>query len=78
MAAKPRCHTDEEEYEDNKKCIIQRKCCLLTIMVSGAFLIVEDEHIFLASNKFLIAAQTDTMIYLEWLSSNLRGNVKLV
>jgi len=32
---------------------------------------------FAASNKLLVAAQTDTMIFLEWVSSNLRGNVKL-
>jgi len=45
MAAKPRCHT-YEDGDDNKKCTIWRKCCLLTVMASKAFLIVEDEFFF--------------------------------
>jgi hypothetical protein len=46
----------------------------LTAMVSKACLIVEDEHSFQASDKYLVAAQTDTMIYLEWPSSSLSGS----
>jgi hypothetical protein len=34
-------------------------------MVGKAFLVVEDENIFLASNKYLATAQTDTMTCLE-------------
>ena len=75
MAATPKCNTDEAKTIRTKKCIVQRKCCLLTaIVVSKACLIVEDEHSFQASDKYLVAAQTDTVIYLEWPSSSLSGN----
>jgi hypothetical protein len=46
-------------------------------MVSNACLIGADENIFQESDKFLVAAQTDTMLYLAWPSFNLRGNTKL-
>jgi hypothetical protein len=65
MAAKPRCHTDKDEDDDNKKFIIRRKCCLLTAMVSRAFPIGEGEHIFQASDKFLVAAEIVIMTYLD-------------
>jgi hypothetical protein len=46
-------------------------------MVSKACIIGADENIFQAYNKFLVAEESDTMIYLEWLSSSLSGNTQL-
>jgi hypothetical protein len=45
--------------------------------MSKTFLIWADENILQAYNKFLVAAESDTMMYLEWLSSSLSGNIKL-
>jgi hypothetical protein len=56
---------------------IVRKCCLLTAMGSKACLFGADENIFQVSVKLLRAEHTDTMIYLEWLSSSLNGNTQL-
>jgi hypothetical protein len=75
MAATPRCHTDDED-DDNKVYPTKKVLFVDSYGVKSLPYRGRRKH-FQASVKLLVAAQTDTMIYLEWPSSNLSGNTQL-
>jgi len=77
MAIKPRCHTNEDKYEDNKKVYNTKKVLFVDSHGVKSFPYHGRRTHFSGINKFLVAAETATMICLEWLSFKLRGNIKL-
>jgi hypothetical protein len=67
----------KNEDDDNKKVYPTKKVLFVESHGVKTFPTVAGGNIFLISNKYLATAQIVTMIYLDWLSSNLSGNTNL-